>query len=143
MPLIALVIAVFATAAGSAASAAPTPVPDYRQIGRGRAMVTFHNGCVIDYRLGKRRSVSRYCTAAMTAASDRRAAMGGTFRVNAAIAAPLVIRRAGGEVQVGFAGVACNYIFTRNGALKSANGVQCSPELRARAAELQSRVRRG
>ena len=106
-------------------------------------MVTFHNGCVVDYRMGKRRSVSRYCTATMTAAADRRAALAGAFRVNGAIAAPLVIRRAGGEVQVGFAGVACNYIFTRTGALKSANGVQCSPELRARAAELQSRVRRG
>lgn len=134
---------VAAALVASAATAAPVTAPDYRQIGRGRAMVTYHNGCVIDYRMGKRRSVSRYCTAAMTAAADRRAALGGAFRVNGAIAAPLVIRREGGEVQVGFAGVACNYIFTRAGTLKSVNGVQCSPELRARAAELQSRVRRG
>ena len=128
---------------GSAAlTVAAAPTPDYHQIGRGRAMVTFHYGCVIDYRMGQRKSVSRYCTAAMTAAADTRAALGGAFRVNAAIAAPLVIRLPRGAVQVGFAGVACNYLFDRKGRLTRAMGVQCSPNLQARATELQARVAR-
>ena len=127
-----------ASAAATVAAAAPTP--DYTQIGRGRAMVSFHNGCVIDYRAGQRKSVSRYCTAAMTAAADNRAALGGAFRVNAAIAAPLVIRLAAGAVQVGFAGVACNYLFDRKGRLTRAMGSYCTPALQARATELQARV---
>ena len=36
----------------AALTVAAAPTPDYHQIGRGRAMVTFHNGCVIDYRMG-------------------------------------------------------------------------------------------
>ena len=127
-----------AIAAATVAAAAPTP--DYTQIGRGRAMVSFHNGCVIDYRMGQRKSVSRYCTAAMTAAADNRAALGGAFRVNAAIAAPLVIRLPQGAVQVGFAGVACNYLFDRRGRLTRAMGSYCTPALQARATELQARV---
>ena len=127
-----------AIAAATVAAAAPTP--DYTQIGRGRAMVSFHNGCVVDYRAGQRKSVSRYCTAAMTAAADNRAALGGALRVNAAIAAPLVIRLAAGAVQVGFAGVACNYLFDRRGRLTRAMGSYCTPALQARATELQARV---
>ena len=127
-----------AIAAATVAAAAPTP--DYTQIGRGRAMVSFHNGCVVDYRAGQRKSVSRYCTAAMTAAADNRAALGGALRVNAAIAAPLVIRLAAGAVQVGFAGVACNYLFDRKGRLTRAMGSYCTPALQARATELQARV---
>ena len=127
-----------AIAAATVAAAAPTP--DYTQIGRGRAMVSFHNGCVVDYRAGQRKSVSRYCTAAMTAAADNRAALGGAFRVNAAIAAPLVIRLPQGAVQVGFAGVACNYLFDRRGRLTRAMGSYCTPALQARATELQARV---
>ena len=129
-----------AIAAATVAAAAPTP--DYTQIGRGRAMVSFHNGCVVDYRAGQRKSVSRYCTAAMTAAADNRAALGGALRVNAAIAAPLVIRLPQGAVQVGFAGVACNYLFDRRGRLTRAMGSYCTPALQARATELQSRVAR-
>ena len=127
-----------AIAAATVAAAAPTP--DYTQIGRGRAMVSFHNGCVVDYRAGQRKSVSRYCTAAMTAAADNRAALGGALRVNAAIAAPLVIRLPQGAVQVGFAGVACNYLFDRRGRLTRAMGSYCTPALQARATELQARV---
>ena len=127
-----------AIAAATVAAAAPTP--DYTQIGRGRAMVSFHNGCVVDYRAGQRKSVSRYCTAEMTAAADNRAALGGALRVNAAIAAPLVIRLPQGAVQVGFAGVACNYLFDRRGRLTRAMGSYCTPALQARATELQARV---
>ena len=137
--LILLAIAA-ATPAVSIAAAAPTP--NYTQIGRGRAMVSFHNGCVVDYRAGQRKSVSRYCTAQMTTAADNRAALGGAFRVNAAIAAPLVVRLGQGAVQVGFAGVACNYLFDRRGRLTRAMGSYCTPALQARATELQSRVAR-
>ena len=131
-----------ATVATAAGAAAPATAPDYRQIGRSRAMVTFHNGCVINYRMGTRRSVSRYCTAAMTAAADRRAALGGAYRMNYTVAEPLVVRLPAGAVQVGFAGVACNYLFDRKGRLTRAMGVQCSPNLQARATELQARVAR-
>ena len=140
--LAAALVASALAAAAAAAAAAPETAPDYRQIGRSGAIVTFHNGCVIDYRMGKRRSVSRYCTAAMTAAADRRAALGGAFRVNGAIAAPLVIRLPGGGVQVGFAGVACNYLFNARGQLVRAMGSYCNATLYTRAAELQSRVPR-
>ena len=133
---------VAAALVASAATAAPVTAPDYRQIGRGRAMVTFHNGCVIDYRMGTRRSVSRYCTAAMTAAADRRAALGGAYRMNYTVAEPLVVRLPAGAVQVGFAGVACNYLFNARGQLMRAMGSYCNATLYTRAAELQSRVPR-
>ena len=131
-----------ALVASAAATAAPTTAPDYRQIGSGRGMVTFHNGCVINYRLGTRRSVSRYCTPTMTAAADRRAALSGAYRMNYTVAEPLVVRQPAGAVQVGFAGVACNYLFNARGQLVRAMGSYCNATLYTRAAELQSRVPR-
>ena len=131
-----------ALVASAAATAAPATAPDYRQIGRDRGMVTFHNGCVINYRMGTRRSVSRYCTPTMTAAADRRAALSGAYRMNYTVAEPLVVRQPAGAVQVGFAGVACNYLFNARGQLVRAMGSYCNATLYTRAAELQSRVPR-
>ena len=140
--LLASAAAALLASAAVASAAAPAAAPDYRQIGRGRALVTFHNGCLVDYRMGQRRSVSRYCTPTMTAAADRRAALSGAYRMNYTVAEPLVVRLPAGAVQVGFAGVACNYLFNARGQLMRAMGSYCNATLYTRAAELQSRVPR-
>ncbi|WP_118856743.1 hypothetical protein [Sphingomonas mesophila] len=109
--------------------------------------VNLRNGCVVAFNsYGRALSRSPRCTPLMVdAARDlfRRNQMGQAYRPSGGAWGPPRVAWWGNSVRVDFPGIACSYVYSRNGELLQTLGDRCTAQTRGIANEAQTAFRRG